>query len=885
MRRGPITAEPAKAVATTIDLAGDWELREALGLTWQWYAGSPATGLNNTADAAAAVRRAPGWLPATVPGSVIADLHRAGELPDPYRGRNSRAAEWVAERSWVYRRRIDLPRRAPGERVVLELDGVDPAATVLLSAGRDAATEVGHVGGIFRRHRIDLTDAAGEGAHTLAVVVHPAPASEPQVGRTELVRVHAPRMGYGWDFCPRLRHQGIWKGARIRIGRSLLDEVSVRTELDASRGSGTVVVSASADGPVTVEVLDGEVVVATSAAAVAARRGDAGGRELRLPVPSPELWWPNGLGEQRLYTVRVSTEDDARELTVGFRSIEFEAATDAPPGALPYTAVVNGERTPLVGWNWVPADALYGSVPTGRVEHLIDLAARSGARILRVWGGGLIETEEFFDACDRAGLLVWQEFSQSSSGMQSAPARDDEFVEYLRAEAEAIVPGLVHHPSLAMFGGGNELAGSGLHGGDVPLDEERSPALAALREVVERMAPGRHWVPTSPSGPAFHNRLEAIRADPEAQHDVHGPWEHQGLVAHHELYNAGTSLAHTEFGVEGMTNLRSLEALVPVGDRWPADRSNPVYRHLGEWWNNAELVQESFAGRLDTLERMQRASQLLQATGLAYAVEADRRRWPRCSMVLPWQLNESYPNAWCTSSVDYRGDAKPAYHAVGRAFRPRRATVRADRSVFAGERMMRAEVWVWSEQPVPSGSRLIARLRSATGAVLASEEWTLPAVGDPMRAGALETSTPDAPIVAWELDWRTGDGTLLDHEVVLAATGENWSALLDLPRAELEVEVTEITADDVAGETDARRGTGGPGRGRRIRIRHRSGPLVVGLRLVDARPAAAEGWAVIDGDPRPLLPGEEREFAVHWRGTEPGPLRLESWNTETLEIA
>src|SRR5690606_26708402 len=142
-------------------------------------------------------------------------------------------------------------------------------------------------------------------------------------------------------------------------------------------------------------------------------------------------WQPIGRGSPFLHRIRIATEDDARDVPVGFRHARFEQNPGSPAGALPDTAVVNGPPVPLGGWSWAPADTLYGTITRGRIEHLVDLAARSGARLLRVWGGGLIETEEFYAACDRAGLFVWQEFSQSSSGMQSAPATDDEFVDYL----------------------------------------------------------------------------------------------------------------------------------------------------------------------------------------------------------------------------------------------------------------------------------------------------------------------------------------------------------------------------------------------------------------------------------------------------------------------
>ncbi|GIG26684.1 glycoside hydrolase family 2 protein [Cellulomonas denverensis] len=858
------TAVPRRASVLPLD-GGGWLVREALGDTWQWYVErSPQAG-NNAADAARVAAATPGWWPATVPGSAVTALAAAGELPDPYRGRNSRAAEWTGSRSWVFARGVDLPPTAPGERVVLELDGIDPSGTVFWDGRR-----IGRVDGLYHSLRIELPDPT-PGPHRLAVVVDPLPESQPQVGRTERVRVHRPRVTEGWDFCPRLPHQGLWRSARIVIDRVQLAELTVRTELDPA-GDGTVrlagAIEVGDDGPAAIEVAvldrDGREVAHTVVEPAA--NGPVRALHPTVPVPSPALWWPRGLGDPVTYTVRVRATGGTRDLwrgTVGFRTARLVANTGAPDGALGYTAEVNGRRLPLVGWNWAPADAQYGALRPERVRHLVQLAADSGARLLRVWGGGLVETEEFYQACDRAGLLVWQEFSQSSSGMQSAPATDPEFVAMLRREARAVVPPRTHHPSLLLWGGGNELDLDG-----IPLDEDRSPALAALREEVARLDPGRSWLPTSPTGPAFHHRADVIAAAPEDQHDVHGPWEHQGLTGQQALADSGTCLAHTEFGVEGMANRRLMDHLVPAEDVWPLDRSNPVHRHLGEWWDNAPLVAECFGGRLTGVEAYRRASQHLQATGLAYAVEADRRRWPRCSMVLPWQLAESYPNTWCTAVVDHLGDPKPAYHAVARAFAPVRATLRTATTAWDGRAAAEAEVWLWSQEPVAPGSTVLARLRTADGDLLAERRWTVPeTVTDPRPAGSLRCPAADLPpatVLLWEVDWTAADGTPLDHELVVASSAPDLTPLLDLPPATVRVR-TQATGPDAATVT----------------MQHLTGPAVVGLTLLDTRPAGAPGWTVIDGDPRPLLPGELRRLAVRWTDTDPTAprsLAVEAWN-------
>lgn len=841
---------------TTVDLGGSWSVREALGDTWQWYVDQPVAARNNVGSAAGAAALAPGWLPARVPGAVIADLRRAGELPSPYVGRNSRFAEWAGTRSWVYRRTFVAPGPEGGERVVLCLDGVDPGGTVFVDGVR-----VGRVDGLYRRARFDVTALVADGGERrLAVVVDPAPATEPQVGRTDRVRVHAPRMGYGWDFCPRLVHQGLWRGVRLEVGTTLVETLSVRPSVSEDLATATVHVSGRVLGTTgsaaaTVEVRFEDALVAAGSLGVDADGVVSGA----VVVPDPALWWPNGLGEQPRYEVVVRAGDASATVTTGFRHVRMVANAGAPAGALPYTAVVNGRPVELTGWNWAPADALYGEITAAKAEHLVDLARRSGARLLRVWGGGLVETPSFYAACDRAGLFVWQEFSQSSSGMQSAPSDDPAYVDHLRAEAAAVVPERTHHPSLLMWGGGNELEDDA-----GPLADDRSPVLATLRDEVARLDPGRHWVPTSPTGPRFH-----FRADDDGLHDVHGPWEHQGLTAHYTLYNRGTALAHTEFGVEGMANRRLWAALVPPAERWPVGRENPVYRHLGDWWNNAALVQECFGDRLTTPGAFRRASQFLQASGLAYAVEADRRRWPRTSMVLPWQLAESYPNAWCTAVVDHAGEPKPALHAVARAFAAERVTARLDRLAFDGA-PVGVEGWLWSGSGRAAGGTVTARLLDAHGVVLAEERWPVAdPVGTPRSAGRLAVSAvPERQVVLAELAWSDADGELIDRECLPLSTAADLTPLLDLEPAKVWFHVEH---------------PGDSGSRWEVEVAHTAGPAVVGLQLSDDRPPESTGWAVVDGDPRPLLPGERRRWTVEWRhDTGPRRLLLESWNTEAV---
>jgi beta-mannosidase len=691
-----------------VSLDGDeWQFRGWLGDEWRWHVDKPWD--------------TPGWLPARVPGSVLDDLARAGEVADLYRSRNSRLAEWVPERTWVYRRRVS----GPGS---IRFEGVDHATTVFVGGEEVARHE-----GAFTPFDVALPP----GEHLLAVAVHEAPESEAQVGHTSRVRVHKSRMGYGWDFCPRLIHQGIWRSVTLDPPAEVFPHIRL------------------ADGVGTVEVQGEEI----------------------LRVESPELWWPNGMGAQRLYEV------PALGIAVGFRTVELED----------YRLVVNGRAATIKGWNWVPIDALYGVPRPQKLAHLLGLAARAGVNVLRIWGGGLIESHELYDHCDRLGLLVWQEFAQSSSGIESVPSDDPAFVATMAADARAIVPRLRRHPSLAIWCGGNELDA-----------DDSTPALAALRAAVEELDPGRTWLPTSPVG----------------ERDVHGPWEHQGLGQQERHYDSRTSRLHSEFGVEGMTNRRALAALIDEGDRWPADRTNPVYEHLGAWWNNAPLVQELFGGRIGDVETLRRCSQWLQYEGLRYAVEATLRRG---AGTIPWQFNEPYPNAWCTCAVDHRGDPKPAYWGVARAYRDGHPAARFETSAWAGRQEAHATV----TSP--------ARFVDLDGGVVAEVD-----------EGELV-----APLAAFSHDVFLLD--LGTNRYVMTRT-ENLAPLLDLPRAELTL-----------GRTPSNR----------LLLGNAAAVAALGIVLEDARRYEEPGWVTFSDNVLDLLPGETREIQV---GGPVGELRIEGWN-------
>ena len=628
----------------------DWLFKEFVGLDWVWRNSvNPDT------------RDTRWWYPAKVPGSVLKDLMDNRMVPDPYFELNSKLVEWVPARTWVYKKSFRLPAGIEGKEITLCFEGIDYKAEIFINGNHIGTHE-----GMFLPFSKNITGLLSpDRDNLLAVVIDAAPEEQPQVGRTSLVRTHKTRMNYWWDFCPRMIHQGIWDEVYLKItGQALIKEVYVRASV--SEDCSLAVLTAEIE----TELAQGYEITMRADCEVIGKRVSSGQERLEIEIANPRLWQPNGYGEPYQYMLHFELRDeqgvisDERSLRFGIRRIEFVKNENCNPQAAPFTLKVNGRIIYINGYNWVPMDAMYGAKRPEKLHRLIRLAKEAHTVMFRVWGGGLIEKDSFYEACAENGILIWQEFIQSSSGIDNKPPEDPSFNDMLVSQAQTIIKRKRNHTSLAIWCGGNELS----NWAGEPVDNTDG-LIGKLKEAVERLDPQRRWLPSSPSGGVFNNNIQNILEQPDRLIDVHGPWEHQGLQKHCELYNMGTSLFHTEFGVEGMTNKNVLEKTIAPEHWLPAGKDNEIYFHRGAWWTNEPLVQETFGG-LKTIDQIRTASQYMQFEGLKYAVECNRRRAFQNSGTFPWQFNEPYPNAYCTSNLDYYGNPKPVYYGVRNSYRP-----------------------------------------------------------------------------------------------------------------------------------------------------------------------------------------------------------------------
>jgi len=608
-------------------------------------------------------------VPARVPGSVQQALREAGLLPDWNVQLGSRECEWVENRHWVFQAALPAEWTRPPGRKVLHCEGLDYQGVVLVG-GR----EVGTFCGTFVPHVFDLTGFFEEGESTLAIVFTGVPDFLGQIGWTSRVREWKARFNYVWDWCPRLVQIGVWDAIHLSVDDGdAVDRLSVYTEFDADAQSGAVQVAAELSLSRARQV---EVVVAGEEGEIRRQRLDAvpsfdAGIE-PLPV---RPWHPNGSGDQALYEVQVSLLDeggvalDQQRRSVGFRQIVWKPCPGAPADALPWVCQINGRDIFLQGFNWVPIRPLFADVDEEQYRRQLQTYRDLGTNLLRVWGGAVLEKECFYRICDELGILVWQEFPLSSSGIDNWPPEDETSIAAMAAIARSYAQRRQHHPSLLMWCGGNELQGGmdgSKEGSGRPIDGSH-PMMAALEKLVAELDPTRRFLPTSSSGPRFMAAEEDFGKG--MHHDVHGPWNHQGTLAGWRRYWDGDdALFRAETGMPGSS---SAEIIRRFGRElaWPADkRANLYYRHCCPWWDQWEDYLGE-GGDPESLEAYVAWSQQRQAEALSYVARRCKERFPAIGGLLFWMGHDCFPCPVNTAVIDFFGNPKPAGEAIGQVFR------------------------------------------------------------------------------------------------------------------------------------------------------------------------------------------------------------------------
>jgi beta-mannosidase len=618
------------------------------------------------------------WYPARVPGCVHTDLLNNKLIDDPFYRDNEKKLQWIGKTDWEYRTTFIVPAEMfKRSNVELVFEGLDTYADVFLNDEPLLSTD-----NMFRTWRVAAQRLIKPGANTLRIrfrspinevlpimakMNYELPAGNDQGEKTSPYTRKAPYQ-YGWDWGPRFVTSGIWRPIYLEVWENarvadlhLLPRM-IRADVANLTAEIEIVGSANSDATVIVENLTDKTIAARR------RVGLVPGTNrlaLNISVPHPALWWPNGLGAHPLYTFKARLLIDGRRIDetitrTGLRALELMQQRDESGKS--FTFVINGMPVFAKGGNWIPADSFPSRISKDKYRQLLESVRDANMNMLRVWGGGIYESNDFYNLCDEMGILVWQDFM---FGCSLYPA-DEAFADNVRQEANDNVKRLRNHPSIVIWVGNNEIELAWFHWGwkeKLPArlwDDYLKIFYGVLPEVCRSLDPSRPYWPSSPSS--------NLEDDPESQKmgDLHY-WQVWHAAAPFTEYEKQFPRFMSEYGFQSFPQLETVNTYTASADR---DINSPVMmahqRHprgnqlIGEYMLREYTEPKDF-------ESFLYVSQVLQAEGIKIGAEHLRRIMPHNMGSLFWQIDDCWPVAsW--SSIDYTGRWKALQYYVRRFY-------------------------------------------------------------------------------------------------------------------------------------------------------------------------------------------------------------------------
>lgn len=612
-------------------------------------------------------------LPATVPGVVHLDLLAAQLIPDPYLDDNESALAWIGLVDWTYTTTVAAtPEELAADRLELVFDGLDTVATVTL--GGQVIAEVANQ---HRTHRIDVTGRLAAGPTELVVAFRSplryANAQSLELGARprpyplpfEAIRKSA--CNFGWDWGIATFTSGIWRPVRLETwSKARLDRVLVTAVPEGEGGTvaASVAIARTADTELTVEVeFDGRI----GSAVIPAGQTTA---EVSVGSDVVARWWPVGYGEQPLHDVDIRLREgdvllDATRRRVGFRTLRWDTAPDDV--GRPFQLIVNDQPVWVKGVNWIPDDALFPRVDRARYDRRLRQAVAANLNLIRVWGGGIYESDDFYELCDELGLLTWQDFLFACAAYpEEEPLRSE-----IEAEARDNVSRIAHHASLALLTGNNEnLWGFEDWGWKERLEGRSWGAYYYYQlfpEVIGELAPHVPYAPGSPFSPGAGRH-----PNDEASGTVH-LWEQWNRLDW-TTYREHTPRFVAEFGWQGPPAWSTLRRALSDDPLTPESPGMIVHQKALDGNVKLETGLIRHYRVPGDMETWHWAMQLNQGNAVGAALDHFRSYAPHTSGAVVWQLNDCWPvTSW--AAIDGDGREKPLFFALQNAFAPRVVTV------------------------------------------------------------------------------------------------------------------------------------------------------------------------------------------------------------------
>lgn len=626
------------------------------------------------------------WIPAVVPGSVYSDLLRNNRMEDPYYRDQEEKALALMDHDFEYRISFEVPEDIwQEEEILLTFLGIDTAADLYLNG-----IHLGYVENMHRTWEFSVKKYIRKKENELKAVLYSptrliekAYEEDPLEGSEDAMRgfpkLRKAHCMFGWDWGPRLPDAGIWREVFLTgFSNARMDSVYViqRHEKKNGQNSGADVwlklqVSMKTAGAHSVRIQPGNTAFKEYGFRASLIHPD--GRVTRyeeneelLAVERPQLWWPNGYGDQPLYLLRVELlyqEQvlDTWERRIGLRTMTMDIRKDAYGESFAHE--VNGIQIFAMGADYIPEDNIRGRVSKERTRALLQQAKAAHFNCIRVWGGGYYPDDAFWDACDEMGLIVWEDFMFACAVYHLT----EEFEKNIRAEFIDNIKRIRHHACLGLWCGNNEME-MFMKSRRWPCHPQRVSDYVKMYEyilpqVLKEYDPCTFYWPASPSsGGAFDEPNDENRGDVHYWDVWHG---NKPITEYRKFYFRYVS----EFGFQSFPSLKTCETFT-----LPEDRN--IFSYVMEKHQRNKTANGKIMNYMEqtflypgTFELVLYASQLLQAEAIRYGVEHFRRNRGRCMGTIIWQLNDCWPVAsW--SSIDYCGRWKALHYCAKRFFAP-----------------------------------------------------------------------------------------------------------------------------------------------------------------------------------------------------------------------
>jgi beta-mannosidase len=547
---------------------------------------------------------------------VHADLLASLEIENPIPRKNLESVAWVASSEWFYEKVFVSEDFSTFDRVILRFDGLDTCAAISLND-----TVLGQTSNLFEMFEFEVKALIRPGKNKIAVHFVPAESVAGRPASGVIRRQNSSTCGGTHPKSPTI---GIWRGVSV-IAFSCVRVIDVLIHQDFSV-SGVVGLDVTVAAERYLPEQHLEILVRVcykgnilhEAREILAKEQTA----LHLTIKNPQLWWPAGLGEQPLYEVTVDilagrTSHEHVSRRIGLRS--FAEETGESNGHPFRRFLVNGHPVFLKGASWMPADLYVARLTRVEYARLVKAAAVANMNLLRVWGGGVYESDAFYDLCDEYGICVWQDLMLTEAQSEKP---DAEALAAFEREARQNIQRMRHHPCVVLWCGGD--AG----GRGIAKEYEKAASVLATT-----LGPDRPYLPAT----------------------AHMPFSLNGSPTYESLPSYPEPRVVASYLNEDERNISHPACAFHVV---PAEGNRRVYSAFLERF----LLPSSFDNALWL-------SQIQQGVAVRSQMELIRLGDPAPAGFVYWQFNDCWPGC-SPSSVDSDGRWKALQYMARRFFAP-----------------------------------------------------------------------------------------------------------------------------------------------------------------------------------------------------------------------